>query len=63
MRSLVHDVVLSRHNPLLEFCNAGVIREMLTRVQSNKSLGVRPRTFLWTFVFASAWLKQVTEDV
>jgi asparagine synthetase B (glutamine-hydrolysing) len=58
MRSLVNDVVLSRQNPLLDFCNVGVVSEMLARVQGGRPVSIRARQFLWTFVFSSLWLRQ-----
>jgi len=59
MRQLVNDVVLSRQNPLLGFCNVSVIKEMLTRTMGGRPVSERSRKFLWTIVFASAWLAQI----
>jgi asparagine synthetase B (glutamine-hydrolysing) len=58
MRSLINNVVLSRDNPLLDYCNAKVMHEMLERLQNGRTVSIRARRFLATFVFASLWLRQ-----
>jgi hypothetical protein len=60
MRQLIQDVALSPDNPLLEFCHADVVREMLARIQNGQQVAIGVRKFVWTLVFASGWLRQVT---
>jgi hypothetical protein len=63
MRQLANDVVLSPQNPLLSFCNTGVIKEMLARMMGGQPVCIRARKFLWTFVFASGWLYQINREM
>ena len=63
MRQLANDVVLSRQNPLLGFCNARVVKEMLMRTMGGQPVCIRARKFLWTFVFASGWLYQINREM
>ena len=56
MQEFLHDVILSPHNPLRDFCRLDVVREMIERARHD-ALSVGAYTFLWTVAFATAWLR------
>jgi len=62
MRALIRDVVLAPDNPLLGYCRADTVRDMITRLDSGQTLTAGARKFAWTFIFASAWLRQVRSE-
>lgn len=57
VQEFLHDVALSPANPLGEYCRIDVVRRLVERARS-RSLSVGAHVFLWTFAFASAWLRQ-----
>jgi len=59
LQAFLHDVVLAADNPLLEWCDAGVIRELVTRAASRSELSVGAVDFLWALTFASGWVRQL----
>lgn len=63
MCALVEDTVLAADNPLLEYCRADTVRAMLMRLVRGESLAASARKFAWTFVFASAWLRQTRSEI
>ncbi len=63
MQAFIGDVVLARTNPLMELCRPRVVREMIRRAAEGKPLTVEIRRFLWTLVFASAWLGQLQAEL
>ena len=55
MQEFLHDVILSPHNPLREFCRLDVVQQMIAHARHD-ALSVGAYTFLWTVAFATAWL-------
>lgn len=58
MRAFIQETMLSPDNPLLEFCDANIVREMAARLQNGQPLALGARKFMWTLAFASGWLRQ-----
>ena len=56
MQEFLHDVILSPHNPMGEFCRLDVVRQMVEHARQN-ALSVGAYTFLWTVAFATSWLR------
>ena len=56
MQEFLHDVVLSRHNPLRDFCRLAVVRQMVEHARTD-TLSVGAYTFLWTLAFGTSWLR------
>ncbi|KKL72976.1 hypothetical protein LCGC14_2079540, partial [marine sediment metagenome] len=59
VKQLLGDVVLSQANPLIDYCKSTVLEEITGRVRHGMALGLGVHRFLWTLMFASAWLRQV----
>jgi asparagine synthetase B (glutamine-hydrolysing) len=57
VQDFLHDVVLAANNPLREFCRIDVVRRLVDRARRRDSLSIGAQSFLWTFAFASAWLR------
>jgi asparagine synthetase B (glutamine-hydrolysing) len=58
LQAFLHDVVLSRDNPLLGFCRPVVLRQLVDAA-AHRRLGSGGYDFLWTLAFASGWLAQL----
>ncbi|HWP36236.1 MAG TPA: asparagine synthetase B family protein, partial [Gemmatimonadales bacterium] len=59
MQDYLHDVVLSRANPLLPWCRVDRVRKLADRAARRAGLGSGAYDFLWVLAFASGWLRQV----
>lgn len=55
MQDLARGVALSRGNPLRDYCDAEWVTQALDAAR-HRQLGPSVYDFLWTFIFASAWL-------
>jgi asparagine synthase (glutamine-hydrolysing) len=60
LMQVLSDFVVSRDNPLLEFCRADVVRRIVRRASRGR-LSVRGCDFLWSLAFSSLWLRQIRE--
>jgi asparagine synthetase B (glutamine-hydrolysing) len=59
VQEFFHGVVLSSRNPLLDFLEMSVVTKLIERCRESKPLEVSVLRFLWTILFASAWLTEV----
>ncbi|MBI1879017.1 MAG: hypothetical protein HYR94_12500, partial [Chloroflexi bacterium] len=59
MREFVRSVVLARDNPLLDFCQIDVVKQMIRRAEQGQTLNVEAHKFLWGLIFTSGWLRQL----
>lgn len=59
VQALLHDVVLAADNPVLEWCDRPVIRQLVTRAAKRAPLSVGAVDFLWALTFTSGWLRQL----
>ena len=59
LQAFLHDVVLAADNPLLEWCDPRVIRDLVTRAGGRAELSVGAVDFLWALTFASGWVRQL----
>jgi len=57
VQEFLHEVVLSRHNALLDYCRPETVRDLVQR-SPHGSLGVGAYSFLWVLMFSSGWLCQ-----
>lgn len=60
IQDFLHDVVLSPHNSLADYCRVEVVRRLVDRARHD-TLSVGAHIFLWTLAFASAWVRQQAE--
>jgi asparagine synthase (glutamine-hydrolysing) len=58
VQEFLRDVVLSKQNPLLDFCQIDKVERMIERSRQHDKLGPGACDFLWTLTFTSAWLHQ-----
>ena len=58
MQQFLRDVVLSKQNPLLDFCHIDKVEQIIERSRQRGKLGPGACDFLWTLTFTSAWLNQ-----
>lgn len=63
MQAFLHDVVLSRDNAILEWCDVGTVRDLVQRAGSGADLSAGAVDFLWTLAFTSGWLRQLPPAV
>ena len=61
LQTYLHDIVLSTNNPVLAFCRADRIREMVALTEGGSGLSATAYDFLWTLTFTSCWLNQLPE--
>jgi asparagine synthase (glutamine-hydrolysing) len=59
LQAFLHDVVLTPHNPMLDWCDVGTVRALITRAGSGAHLSAGAVDFLWTLAFTSGWLRQL----
>jgi asparagine synthase (glutamine-hydrolysing) len=59
MQKLLSDLTLSKQNPLIDFCRADTIQQMVERVRYRQSLSQPACRFLWVLTFTSTWLSQL----
>lgn len=57
VQQFLHEVVLSRHNVLLDYCRPDVVRQLVER-SPHRVLGASAYSFLWVLMFSSGWLRQ-----
>lgn len=58
VQDYLHNVVLSKQNPLIDFCRIDKVRHMVDRARLRQSLSVGAYNFLWVLAFTSGWLRQ-----
>ena len=63
VQAFLHDVVLTRNNPMLELCDVGTVRDLVTRAGRGADLSAGAVDFLWTLTFTSGWLHQLPPAV
>jgi asparagine synthase (glutamine-hydrolysing) len=63
LQAFLHDVVLSRANPVLEWCDVGTVRDLVERAGSGAEVSAGAVDFLWTLAFTSGWLRQLPPAV
>ena len=56
LQEYLRGVALDLDNPLLDFCEVGVVRNMVERASRAEPLSPGVNDFLWTLAFASGWL-------
>jgi len=59
LQEFLREVVLSRENPLLDFCHVDTVKQIIERARKYKKLSPGACDFLWTLTFASGWLAQL----
>ena len=62
MQEFLRDVVLSRQNPLINFCETDKVLGMIERARKGQELCPGAYDFIWTLTFTSAWLSQLPEQ-
>ena len=58
VQEFLHEVVLSPHNVLLDYCEPETVRQLVERSRHHV-LGDGVYSFLWVLMFASGWLRQL----
>lgn len=58
LQHLLHDVVLSSDNPLLDFVDRDAVEKLVAQTRPPHSLSDGALDFLWALGFASGWLLQ-----
>ncbi len=58
VQEFLHEVVLSPHNVLLDYCKLEMVRQLVER-SHQRSLGDGVYNFLCTLMITSAWLRQL----
>ena len=58
VQEFLHDVVLSPHNVLLDYCEPETVRQLVERSRHHV-LGDGVYSFLWVLMFTSGWLRQL----
>ncbi len=59
VQEFLHDVVLSRSNALLDYCNRETVRQLVERSRHH-ALGDGACDFLWALMFTSGWMRQLS---
>lgn len=59
VQECLREVVLSPGNVMLDYCRPAAVRALVER-SPHRCLGTGAYSFLWTLMFCSAWLRQVT---
>ena len=59
VQEFLHDVVLSPHNPVLDYCQPEAVRYLAERSR-HRPLGDGANAFLWVLMFTSGWVRQVS---
>jgi len=59
MQSFLRDVVMSSTNPLFEFCDPRVVRELVERAAAGRGISNGAERFLWSLMFTTGWLSQL----
>ena len=62
VQEFLHEVVLSPHNVLLDYCRPEMVRQLVERSRRH-SLGDGVYNFLCTLMVTSAWLRQIPSGV
>lgn len=59
VQEFLHEVVLSPHNALLDYCRPETVRQLVEQSRHH-SLGDGAYNFLWVLAFTSGWLRQLS---
>jgi asparagine synthetase B (glutamine-hydrolysing) len=54
-QEFIRGLVLSPHNPVIERCDASLVRKMADHVRRHQRISVGAMNYLWTLIFTSAW--------
>ena len=58
MQEFLRNVVMSRENPLIDFCRTDTVEKIIERSAHGKPLSSGVYNFLWVLIFTSGWLRQ-----
>jgi asparagine synthetase B (glutamine-hydrolysing) len=59
VQEFFHSVVLSSRNPVVDLLEVAVVKKLMERCRESKPVEMSALRFLWTILFASAWLTEV----